>query len=71
MFCLTFYDAGAIVYDNSEYSDGDGPIVYSYVSCYGDEDGLYDCEKDGYENISSCPRARLIGLLCRDGRTRQ
>ena len=68
---MFFYDAGAIVYDNSEYSDGDGPILYSNVSCYGHEDGIYNCENDGYNDISSCPRTRLIGLLCRDGMTRQ
>ena len=68
---LFFNNAGAIVYDNSEYSDDDGPILYSNVLCYGHEDGLYDCEKDGYHNISSCPRTDLVGLLCRDGMTRQ
>ena len=62
-----FYDAGAIVYSSSEYSDGDGPILYSYVSCYGPEDGLADCGKQGYDDISSCLRTRLTGLLCRDG----
>ena len=68
---LFFYDAGAIVYDNSEYSDGDGPILYSDVSCNGHEDGIYDCEKDSYDDISSCSRTSLIGLLCRDGNKRK
>ena len=64
---LFFYDAGAIVYYYSEYGDGDGPILYSYVSCNGPEDGLADCGKQGYDDISSCLRTRLTGLLCRDG----
>ena len=61
------YYIGAIIYSNSEYSDGDGPIVYSYVSCIGHEDGLADCQKQGYDDIYSCPRSRLTGLLCYDG----
>ena len=51
------------MYSNSEYSDGDGPILYSYVSCNGREDGLADCE-----NIYSCPHTYLTGLLCCDGK---
>ena len=64
--CCFLLHIGAIIYSNSEYSDGDGPILYSYVSCNGYEDGLNDCEKNGYDDIS-CPRTRLIGLMCRDG----
>ena len=66
-----FYDAGAIVYYNSEHGDGNGPILYSDVSCIGYEDGIYDCEKDSYDDISSCSRTNLIGLLCSDGNTRK
>ena len=64
---LFIYVAGAIVYFYSEYSDGDGPILYSYVSCNGHEDDLADCEKQGYDDVYSCPRTRLTGLLCYDG----
>ena len=56
-----------MIYYYSEYSDGDGPILYSYVSCIGHEDGLADCEKRGYDDLYSCPRTRLTGLLCYDG----
>ena len=66
LWICSFY-IGAIIYSNSEYSDGDGPILYSYVSCYGHEDGLADCGKQGYDDIYSCPRTRLAGLLCFDG----
>ena len=64
-FLKSFY-IGAIIYLNSEYSDGDGPIVYSHISCIGHEDGLADCEKQSFDNIY-CPRTRLTGLLCYDG----
>ena len=63
---FSFY-IGAIIYPYSEYSDGDGPILYSYVSCIGHEDGLADCQKQGYDDIYSCARTRLTGLLWFDG----
>ena len=65
-FFFSFY-IGAIIYPYSEFSDGDGPILYSYVSCVGHEDGLADCEKRGYDDLNSCSRTYLTGLLCFDG----
>ena len=58
---------GARVYHNSKYSDGESPIVMSYVSCVGHESSLLDC---GYTNYFSfgCSRDDTVGVMCLDGK---
>ena len=51
------------IYYNSEYGDGQLPIVYSNIHCQGTEDSISDCDKTDYLDFS-CSQA--AGVLCED-----
>ena len=55
------------VYTKSEFGDGSGPIVYSYVRCNGWEKGIDECYKSLYLQFT-CSRTSVSGVLCHDGR---
>ena len=66
---LTLYlsvHAGPYVSTNSEFGDGEYPIVYSYVYCYGYEKSFKDCSKNVYPS-SYCSRSSVAGLRCFEG----
>lgn len=56
-----------IVYKNSEFGDGDGPIVYSNIGCRGYETSLFDCPKLD-NGLFTCSRNTIAGVKCVDGK---
>ena len=55
--------AEPVAYYNSYFGAGDGPIVYSQVSCGGWEDTLSECDKTEQFGFS-CSRKQVAGVLC-------
>ena len=58
---------GAIIYYNSAFGSGYGPIVYSYVNCEGHEDSFTECSKYTYLQFT-CYNTDTVGVLCVDGK---
>ena len=56
-----------VVYRDSMFGEGDGPIVYTNMECEGFERDLRYCEKDMYP-YSTCSRNKQVGVLCKDGK---
>ena len=53
------------LYSNSEFGEGEGPIVLSNVECGGWETDIFQCSSKKYLSFS-CPRTHTAGVLCRD-----
>lgn len=56
------------MYYNSQYGDGQGPILYTSIGCAGDEIRFSDCPKLDYF-ATTCSRGDVVGLLCIDSNT--
>ena len=54
------------IYSNSYFGDGEGPIVWSYLSCFGVESTISQCSKSQYLYFS-CSRYDVAGIFCKDG----
>ena len=54
------------VYTDSEFGDGNVPIIYSNLECKGYEESLNECNKKNYGNFS-CSRKKVAGIKCQDG----
>ena len=63
---IYIYYSEPIVYTDSHFGDGDGPIVYSNLDCEGYEDNLNECDKSKYGNFS-CSRKKVVGIKCQEG----
>ena len=63
---IDFSKLAPIVYSNSYFGDGDGPIVWSSISCSGQESSISLCPKSQYLYFSSS-RNDVAGVLCQDG----
>ena len=60
---------GAIIYKNSKFGKGDGPVIYSNVDCYGHENIISECSKTMYPNFTcSNYYYGIIGILCLDSK---
>ena len=57
---------GAIISTNSKFGDGEGPIVYTVVNCFGHENQISECLKSEFPYFY-CNRQYTIGLHCYDG----
>ena len=57
-----------MAYQMSKFGVSIGPIVYSNVRCGGWENGLTECIKTNYIDVS-CTRERIAGVQCLDGMT--
>ena len=55
------------VYYGAAFGKSTGPIVYSNVRCGGWETSLDECAKTNYINFT-CPKDRIAGALCVDGK---
>ena len=55
-----------VVYKNSEFGDGDGPIIYSDIGCRGYETSIFDCPKIDNGQFT-CSRNNIAGVKCVDG----
>ena len=51
---------------NSKFGDGEGPMIYSNLNCFGHENQITECTKTEFPNFS-CNRQYTIGLHCYDG----
>ena len=51
---------------NSKFGDGEGPMVYSNVNCFGHENHITECTKNEFPYFH-CNRQYTIGLHCYDG----
>ena len=56
------------MYTNSEYGEGQGPIVISNVVCEGWERSLTDCEHYNYGSFY-CSHDQTIGIFCHNGKS--
>ena len=56
------------MYKNSEYGEGEGPIVISNVVCEGWERSLTDCEHYNYGSFY-CSHDQTIGIFCHNGKS--
>ena len=61
LYCVDF-----IVYKNSEFGAGDGPIIYSNVMCRGFEASIFDCPKID-DGLFTCSHNNIAGIKCVDG----
>ena len=51
------------VYRNTQFGDGEYPIVYSNVSCGGWEDDITHCKRNDFKD-TICSRQHVAGVLC-------
>ena len=58
---------GAIIYTNSEFGVGNGPVIYGNVECFGHENYIADCPKVVAPNFN-CYSYAGVGILCRDSK---
>ena len=60
---------GAVIYTNGEFGNGDGPIIYGNVECFGHENYIADCSKSVTPNFTCYSYyGSSVGLLCRDSK---
>ena len=55
-----------ISYTNSEFGEGQGPIIFSNLGCEGWEKNIVQCYWSEYGSFS-CSRDQLVGVFCHDG----
>ena len=59
--CVTYILTEPTVYTDSEFGDGNVPIIFSNLECKGYEESLNKCNKKNYGNFS-CSRKKLLEL---------
>ena len=57
-----------VVYKNSEFGDGDGPIIYSNIGCRGFENSIFDCPRID-DGLFTCSRNNIAGIKCVEGKS--
>ncbi len=55
-----------VIYYQSEFGEGHGPPVWSYVHCNGWEDRIHDCAKSVVPNFASCSYNYIAAVTCKE-----
>ena len=58
--------SGAVISINSKFGDGNGPMVYTDVNCFGHEKHISECFKNEFPYFT-CDRQYTVVLRCYDG----
>ena len=54
---------GGVIYGSSTYGQGNGPIMFGYMYCNGNEDSIFDCSVFGVSSYCS-NHYYDVGLKC-------
>ena len=57
---------GATYYSSSTYGQGSGPIAFGYMYCTGNEDSLFECNRNVFSVVSGICNNHYydVGLKC-------
>lgn len=59
-----------LIYYYSNFGEGNGLPVWSYVHCNGWEDSIHDCTKSVLPNFN-CANNYVAGVTCKQSKTKQ